>query len=76
MSTPDVLAVRLRELREKHTKPIRSMAVTSELIGLHRNALSMYERGEQIPRADTLRMIADYYNVSTDYILGRTDEKG
>lgn len=51
------------------------MAVTSELIGLHRNALSMYERGEQIPRADTLRMIADYYNVSTDYILGRTDEK-
>jgi transcriptional regulator with XRE-family HTH domain len=73
--TLDVLAVRLRELREKHTNPIRSMAVTSELIGLNRNALARYERGEQIPKADTLGMIADYYSVSADYILGRTDEK-
>ena len=47
------------------------MALTSELMGLNRNALAKYERGEQIPRADTLRLIADYYDVSTDYILGR-----
>lgn len=72
----DVLAVRLRELRKKHSRPIRSMAVTSELMGLNRNALAHYERGEQIPKADTLLLIADYYEVSTDYILGRTDDKG
>lgn len=75
MNQTDALASRLRELREKHTRPIKSMALTSELIGLNRNALAKYERGEQIPRADTLGMIADYYNVSTDYILGRCEEK-
>lgn len=75
MSPPDILAVRLRELREKHTRPIRSMAVTSELMGLSKNALANYERGKRVPRADALRMIADYYGVSTDYILGRTDTK-
>lgn len=71
----DVLAVRLRALREHHTRPIRSMAITSELIGLEKSTLAKFERGERIPRADTLRMIADYYDVSTDYILGRTDKK-
>ena len=65
------MATRLRMLREKHSRPIKSMALTSELMGLNRNALAKYERGEQIPRADTLRLIADYYDVSTDYILGR-----
>ena len=75
MSTPDILAVRLRELREKHTKPIRSMSVTSELIGLNKSALAKYERGERLPGADALRKIADYYEVSTDYILGRRVEK-
>lgn len=64
-------SVRLRELRERHTRPIRSRAVTSELIGLHRSMLAKYERGEQIPRADILAMIADYYGVSADYLLGR-----
>ena len=71
---PDVLAARLRGLRENHTRPIKSMALTSELIGLNRNALAKYERGEQIPRADTLRMIAEYYGVSADYILGMTEK--
>lgn len=71
----DVMAARLRELREKHTRPIRSRAITSELMGLQKSTLAKFERGERIPRADTLRLIADYYGVSTDYILGRTDEK-
>lgn len=71
----DVLAVRLRELRERHTRPVKSMAVTSELMGLSRGALAKYERGEQLPGADALNLIADYYEVSVDYILGRTNEK-
>ena len=51
------------------------MAVTSELIGLNKSALAKYERGERLPGADALRKIADYYEVSTDYILGRRVEK-
>ncbi len=74
-SNMDSLASRLRQLRETHTRPIKSMAITSELIGLEKSTLAKFERGERLPRADTLRMIADYYEVSVDYILGRTDKK-
>ena len=32
-----------------------------------------YETGEREPCASTLRKIADFYDVSADYLLGRTD---
>lgn len=67
----DELAERLQKLRE-NKRPLRSRRVTSELIGLSKNALQRYERGEAIPSADALVQIADYYCVSTDYLLGRT----
>lgn len=68
----DEFAVRLRRLREEK-RPLRSMAVTSELMGLSPSALSKYERGEARPTADTLAAIADYYHVSMDYLWGRTN---
>ena len=40
---------RLRELRES-MKPVRSMTVTSQLMGLSPDALRKYERGEVEPR--------------------------
>lgn len=63
---------RLRRLREEK-RPLRSMAVTSELIGLPPSALSKYERGEAEPMAESLSKIADYYHVSMDYLWGRTN---
>lgn len=65
---------RLRRLREEK-RPLRSMAVTSELIGLPTGAIRKYERGERSPTPDKLAMIADYFKVSMDYLWGRTDEK-
>lgn len=65
-------AYRLRKLREEK-RPLRSMVVTSELIGLSPSALSKYERGEARPTAEALAMIADYYHVSMDYLWGRTN---
>lgn len=64
------IAKRLRQLRESKM-PIKSMATTSELMGLSTNALRRYERGERDPSSTALVKIADYYNVSVDYILGR-----
>ena len=61
---------RLRRLREEK-KPIKSMAVVSELCGLERGALRRYERGERIPSIDALISLADYYEVSLDYLVGR-----
>lgn len=61
---------RLRKLREEK-KPVKSMAVVSELCGLERGALRRYERGERVPSMDALVALADYYEVSLDYLTGR-----
>ena len=54
-------------------RPVRSMTVTSQLMGLHPDMLRRYERGEAEPSMDALYKIADYYGVSTDYLKGRTN---
>ena len=64
--------LRLRMLRESR-RPVVSRRVTSELCGLPHDAIRRYERGESIPTADALIKIADYYHVSVDYLLGRTN---
>lgn len=56
---------RLRRLRESR-RPVRSMAVTSELMGLSHDALRRYERGEREPGLTELKLIANYYYVSLD----------
>ena len=63
---------RLRALRESK-QPLRSIATTSELIGLPSSAIGKYERGEADPTVDSLAAIADYYHVSMDYLWGRTN---
>lgn len=61
---------RLRKLREEK-KPVKSMAVVSELCGLERGALRRYERGERVPTMEAMIALADYYEVSLDYLTGR-----
>lgn len=43
-------------------------------LGISRSALSHYEKNRREPDYATLSMLADLFNVSTDYLLGRTDE--
>ena len=40
--------------------------------GIEKSLLSKYETGERIPPTETLITLADFYNVSIDYILMRT----
>ena len=58
------LSERLRRLREEK-KPIKSMAV-------EKGAVGRYERGECIPGMEALVALADYYEVSLDYLIGRS----
>lgn len=46
----------------------------AERIGISRGALSLYELGKRNPDFETLEKIAQILNVSTDYLLGRTDD--
>lgn len=41
--------------------------------GIEQALLSKFENGERIPPTDTLIRLADFYEVSIDYILCRTD---
>ena len=39
------------------------------------STVSMWERGERIPRPKILQEICDYFNVDMDYLMGRSDIK-
>ena len=41
--------------------------------GIEQALLSKFENGERVPPTETLIQLADFYNVSIDYILCRTD---
>lgn len=41
---------------------------------ISKSSVNMYERGERQPNFETLELIADYFNVDIDYLLGRTNK--
>lgn len=60
---------RLKALREKRNLSRRTLA---ELCGLSKNMISMYERGEKIPSVEALICLADFFDVSLDWLCGRS----
>lgn len=63
------LGGRLKELRVK--KKI-SQERLGELVGVSRSTISMYEINRREPDTDTLKRLAEFFGVSTDYLLGRS----
>ena len=61
---------RLKELR--NAKKVTQVKLAMDL-NLSQHSISRYETGEREADYDTLVAIADYFNVSVDYLLGRTD---
>ncbi|MBQ9227772.1 MAG: helix-turn-helix transcriptional regulator [Eubacterium sp.] len=61
---------RIRELREDHDLKQRELA---EILQCSQRVYSNYERGDIDIPTEILIRLADYYQVSTDYILDRTD---
>lgn len=58
----------LKSLREKR-KLTRQQAADS--IGITKRALETYEYGQSLPNIETIKKFADFYNVTTDYLLER-----
>ncbi len=56
------------------TKDYTQLKVQMET-GISQSILSKYERGELLPTAENLIILARFYNTSTDFILDLTDEK-
>ena len=66
----NLMGKRLKKLRTKKEKSF--MQIQKEL-GISNQALSYWELGKRMPNSKHLSMLSDYYDVSADYILGKTD---
>ena len=59
---------RLRDLREDHDM---TQAQIAAILGIDQRVYSIYETGKRYIPLPHLVTLADYYKVSTDYLLGR-----
>ncbi|WP_047757562.1 helix-turn-helix domain-containing protein [Geobacillus sp. ZGt-1] len=62
---------RLRFLRKKMNMTQKDLA---DKFRLGESTIGMYERDEREPSFEFVRQLADFFNVTTDYLLGRTDD--
>ena len=63
---------RLRDMRED--ADLKQVDI-AEYLGIQQTVYSRYERGFQTIPLELLIKLADYYHVSLDYLVGRTDRR-
>ena len=66
-------AERLQELRRERHVTQKNMA---EFLGIQMRSYQSYEGGDRRPDYEKLVALADYFDVTTDYLLGRSDRRG
>ncbi|EGO63047.1 helix-turn-helix domain-containing protein [Acetonema longum] len=65
-----IFGFRLRELRQGHKISVPQLADTFKI---HKGTVSNLELGKKSPSIDLAVALADYFNVSLDYLVGRSD---
>lgn len=70
MSLGDNMNNNLKKLRKEAGLTQISLQMKT---GIEQALLSKFENGDRIPPTETLIILADFYNVSMDYIMGRTE---
>lgn len=63
---------RMKELRSERSETQTQVA---EAIGITLRQYQRYEAGAQKPGLDYLIALADHFDVSLDYLTGRTDQR-
>ncbi len=66
----DIFAIRLKDLRISKGLTLKS---TASFLGLSLGAYAHYEQGIREPTIETLRKLCDLFEVSADYLIGRSD---
>lgn len=61
---------KIKELRNEHNITMKKLG---EIVGVSESAISQYENGKRQPDIETLKVFADFFNVSIDYLLGKSD---
>ena len=62
---------RIRDLREDHDL---TQAQVGAVVGVSQRTYAYYESGQRMLPPQVLCLLADFYHVSVDYLLGRTDQ--
>jgi len=60
----------LRKLRDRHDMTQEALG---KLLNVTQSTIAYYESGKKQPTLETLIIIADYFEVSTDFLLNRTN---
>lgn len=71
-TTPSILGKRLKELRKE--KGI-SQQVVANLFKVTRPCVCYWETGKRVPDYQTLIALSDFYNVTVDYIVGKSSSR-
>ena len=66
-----IFSKRLKELRNRDNIMAKDLAV---IIGVSKQAINLLENATNYPHCTTLVAIADYFDVSLDYLVGRSDD--
>lgn len=64
--------LKIRELRNKQSISQKELAM---ILGVPSNTFNQWENGKREPDYEMLKRIADFFNVSTDYLIGREEKK-
>lgn len=65
------LADRIKELRKQHNL---TQAELGKILGVGKTTISMYENGNSTPNDEIKLKLSDYFNVSLDYLLGKSSQ--
>lgn len=68
----DLLIERLKEMKEEKGAPLDEIEAQ---IGISKGSLSKYINGIHLPNSEVIRKLASYWGVSSDYLLGVSDER-
>lgn len=68
-----MFGTRLRELRKEKNLTMKELG---KKFSLAESTISGYENGNRKPDSEIINSFADFFEVSTDYLYGRTDNKG
>lgn len=68
----EIFKDRLKQLRREKNLTLDEMEKAS---GITKSSLSKYETGQRHPRLELLQILADFFEVSVDYLIGKTDDR-
>lgn len=67
-----MIGKRIKLLRTEKEVTQKELA---DFLGLTPKMISFYEKGERFPPHDIISKLSDYFNITTDYLLCKTDKK-